>query len=94
MMTMMMMMIMMMMMMTMFQASRMTTYLNKATNSLFGVFPPEDDSVCVLPCSALCGGLSPPGNSQSEPSIISTDQSHTSIILTDQLHLSILQSDP
>merc|ERR1719443_2521351 len=40
------------------QASRMTTYLNKATNSLFGVFPPDDDSVCVLPCSALCGGLS------------------------------------
>lgn len=40
------------------QASRMTTYLNKATNSLFGVFPPDDDAVCVLPCSALCGGLS------------------------------------
>ena len=40
------------------QASRMTTYLNKATNSLFGVFPPDDDSICVLPCSALCGGVS------------------------------------
>ena len=40
------------------QASRMTTYLNKATNSLFGVFPPDDDAVCVLPCSALCGGVS------------------------------------
>ena len=40
------------------QASRMTTYLNKATNSLFGVFPPDDDNICVLPCSALCGGVS------------------------------------
>ena len=40
------------------QASRMSTYLNKATNSLFGVFPPDDDSICVLPCSALCGGMS------------------------------------
>jgi len=40
------------------QASRMTTYLNKATNSLFGVFPPDDDSICVLPCSALCAGVS------------------------------------
>jgi len=40
------------------QASRMTTYLNKATNSLFGIFPPEEDAVCVLPCSALCGGYS------------------------------------
>merc|ERR1719273_929038 len=42
------------------QASRMTTYLNKATNSLFGVFPAEDDVVCVLPCSAFCGGLASP----------------------------------
>ena len=42
------------------QASRMTTYLNKATNSLFGFLPPEDDVVCVLPCSAFCGGLASP----------------------------------
>eukprot|EP00092_Neocalanus_flemingeri_P017053 GFUD01018441.1.p1 GENE.GFUD01018441.1~~GFUD01018441.1.p1 ORF type:complete len:470 (+),score=42.68 GFUD01018441.1:662-2071(+) len=40
------------------QASRMTTYLNKATNSLFGIFPPEEDDICILPCSALCGGYS------------------------------------
>jgi len=40
------------------QASRMTTYLNKATNSLFGIFPPEEDAICILPCSALCGGYS------------------------------------
>jgi len=40
------------------QASRMTTYLNKATNSLFGIFPPEEDAVCILPCSAICGGYS------------------------------------
>jgi len=39
------------------QASRMTTYLNKATNSLYGIFPCEEDRVCILPCSALCGGL-------------------------------------
>jgi solute carrier family 41 len=39
------------------QASRMTTYLNRATNSLYGIFPCEEDRVCVLPCSALCGGL-------------------------------------
>lgn len=39
------------------QASRITTYLNKATNSLYGVLPLEEDRVCVLPCSALCGGL-------------------------------------
>jgi len=39
------------------QASRMTTYLNKATNSLYGIFPREEDRVCILPCSALCGGL-------------------------------------
>ena len=42
------------------QASRMTTYLNKATSSLFGVFPAEDNVVCVLPCSAFCGGLASP----------------------------------
>ena len=47
------------------QASRMTTYLNKATNSLYGVFPPDDDAVCVLPCSALCGGLSSCGGGTS-----------------------------
>merc|ERR1712037_784355 len=35
----------------------MTTYLNKATNSLYGIFPCEEDRVCILPCSALCGGL-------------------------------------
>merc|ERR1712013_411066 len=40
------------------QASRMTTYLNKATNSLYGIFPREEDRVCILPCSALCGGYS------------------------------------
>jgi len=40
------------------QASRMTTYLNKATNSLFGIFPPEEDAICILPCSAICGGYS------------------------------------
>merc|ERR1712088_1248335 len=39
------------------QASRMTTYLNKATNSLYGIFPCEEDRVCILPCPALCGGL-------------------------------------
>jgi len=40
------------------QASRMTTYLNKATNSLFGIFPPEENEICILPCSAICGGYS------------------------------------
>ena len=45
------------------QASRMTTYLNKATNSLFGVLPLDDDLVCVLPCSVLCGGLPTCGGS-------------------------------
>jgi len=39
------------------QASRMTTYLNRATNSLIGIFPNQDDHACILPCSALCGGL-------------------------------------
>ena len=38
-----------------FQASRMTTYLHRATNSLYGTFPCNDDQVCVLPCLALCG---------------------------------------
>ena len=42
------------------QASRMTTYLNKATNSLVGSLPAEDGVVCVLPCSAFCGGLASP----------------------------------
>jgi len=39
------------------QASRMTTYLNKATNSLLGTFPPDDTTVCQTPCSALFGDL-------------------------------------
>ena len=42
------------------QASRMTTYLNKATNSLLGSLPLEDSVICVLPCSAFCGGLASP----------------------------------
>lgn len=39
------------------QASRMTTYLHANTNSLLGTFPPNENAVCVLPCSALCGGI-------------------------------------
>ena len=39
------------------QASRITTYLNKATNSLYGILPTDEERVCILPCSALCGGL-------------------------------------
>jgi len=39
------------------QASRMTTYLNKMTNSLLGTLPEEDDIVCRDPCSGLCGDL-------------------------------------
>lgn len=39
------------------QASRMTTYLNKATNSLLGTFPPEDGCRCQSPCSSLCGDI-------------------------------------
>jgi len=39
------------------QASRMTTYLNKATNSLLGTFPAEDNNACQSPCSALCGDI-------------------------------------
>jgi len=46
------------------QASRMTTYLNKATNSLYGTFPLEEDKVCILPCSALCSGISSCGDEQ------------------------------
>ena len=34
----------------------MSTYLNAATNSLFGVLPPGEGRVCVLPCTALCAG--------------------------------------
>eukprot|EP00092_Neocalanus_flemingeri_P020039 GFUD01021699.1.p1 GENE.GFUD01021699.1~~GFUD01021699.1.p1 ORF type:complete len:464 (-),score=119.40 GFUD01021699.1:86-1477(-) len=40
------------------QASRMTTYLNKATNSLIGTFPEGDNKTCQTPCSALCGDIS------------------------------------
>lgn len=39
------------------QASRMTTYLHANTNSLLGTFPENEHNVCVLPCSALCGGI-------------------------------------
>merc|ERR1712227_1068705 len=39
------------------QASRMTTYLNKMTNSLLGTLPEEDDRICRHPCSVLCGDL-------------------------------------
>ena len=39
------------------EASRMTTYLHKETNSLPGTFPPEEERVCLLPCHAL--GCSP-----------------------------------
>ena len=45
----------------------MTTYLHAATNSLQGTFPPDDDRVCVLPCSALCGGFSCCGSNQAAP---------------------------
>merc|ERR1719186_1721401 len=38
-------------------ADRMTTYLNKATNSLLGTFPAEDNNACQSPCSALCGDI-------------------------------------
>ena len=66
------------------QASRMTTYLNKATSSLFGVFPPEDDVVCVLPCSAFCGGLASPCASGpgSHHATMARVGSHSSIINT------------
>merc|ERR1719167_288142 len=40
------------------QASRMTTYLNKATNSLIGTFPENDDQVCQAPCTTFCGDIS------------------------------------
>ena len=39
------------------QASRMTTYLNKQTNSLLGTLPEKDDKVCPTPCSAFFGDL-------------------------------------
>merc|ERR1740137_404518 len=35
----------------------MTTYLNKATNSLIGTLPEDDNRVCQPPCSALFGDL-------------------------------------
>merc|ERR1712241_489122 len=41
------------------QASRMTTYLNKMTNSLLGTFPDQDGRICRDPCSSLCGDLGP-----------------------------------
>merc|ERR1712110_383058 len=41
------------------QASRMTTYLNKMTNSLLGTFPEQDSKICRDPCSSLCGDLGP-----------------------------------
>jgi len=39
------------------QASRMTTYLHKATKSLLGTFPEGEDKILQLPCSSLCGDL-------------------------------------
>ena len=45
----------------------MTTYLHTATNSLQGTFPPDDERVCVLPCSALCGGFTCCGSSRPAP---------------------------
>jgi len=39
------------------QASRMTTYLNKMTNSLLGTLPDKDEKVCRDPCTVLCGDL-------------------------------------
>ena len=41
------------------QASRMTTYLNKVTNSLLGTFPEDDSKICRDPCSTLCGDIPP-----------------------------------
>jgi len=40
------------------QASRMTTYLNKQTNSLLGTLPENDDKVCQTPCSTFFGDVS------------------------------------
>lgn len=37
------------------QASRMTTYLHAATNSLQGTFPAGEEKICVLPCTVICG---------------------------------------
>jgi len=39
------------------QASRMTTYLNKATNSLLGTMPENDDKVCQTPCATFFGDI-------------------------------------
>jgi len=39
------------------QASRMTTYLHKATKSLLGTFPEGEDKILQMPCSSLCGDL-------------------------------------
>merc|ERR1719461_1880087 len=39
------------------QASRMTTYLHKMTNSLLGTLPEQDGRICRDPCSSLCGDL-------------------------------------
>merc|ERR1712130_454138 len=39
------------------QASRMTTYLHKATKSLLGTFPEGEDKILQSPCSSLCGDL-------------------------------------
>merc|ERR1712110_1305179 len=41
------------------QASRMTTYLNKVTNSLLGTFPEDDSKICRDPCSTLFGDIPP-----------------------------------
>ena len=39
------------------QASRMTTYLHKNTNSLIGTFPEGEEHLCQSPCSSLCGDV-------------------------------------
>jgi len=41
------------------QASRMTTYLHKATKSLIGTFPEQEDTLCQSPCSVVCGDVHP-----------------------------------
>merc|ERR1712241_288559 len=48
------------------QASRMTTYLNKMTNSLLGTFPEDDGKICRDPCSSLCGDIPPCSKCQGE----------------------------
>merc|ERR1711970_1505703 len=40
------------------QASRMTTYLNKKTNSLLGTLPEKDDRICHTPFSTFFGDIS------------------------------------